>query len=59
MSDPCIRCGDQPAVTDLGYCSHCHWAVRAELERGFYELRTYLVGWLRFTDWLLSHGQTL
>ena len=44
------------AVDDLGYCGHCHWAVRAEIEEGFYQLREYLRSWARFTDWCDARG---
>jgi hypothetical protein len=49
--EPCVRCQDSPGVDDLGYCGHCHWSVRAEVEEGFYELRTYLRRWAEFRDW--------
>src|SRR5581483_3557946 len=51
MFEECIRCSEAPAVDDLGYCGHCHWAVRAEIEEGFYQLREYLRAWARFSDW--------
>lgn len=54
MAGECIRCADAPAVDEFGYCGHCHWAVKAECEEGFYRLREYLRGWARFDDWL--HG---
>ena len=38
MLQECIRCGDALAVDELGYCGHCHWAVRAEIEDGFHQL---------------------
>jgi hypothetical protein len=57
MSDECIRCNEAPAADELGYCVHCHWAVRAELEEGFYQLREYLRSWARFSDWCESRAQ--
>jgi hypothetical protein len=42
MVDECIRCNEVPAVDELGYCGHCHWAVRAEIEEGFCQIREYL-----------------
>jgi hypothetical protein len=51
MFDECIRCSSAPAVDELGYCGHCHWAVRAEVEEGLYQLREYLRSWARFSDW--------
>ena len=45
MWEECIRCNEAPAVDDQGYCGHCHWAVRAEVEEGFYQLREYLRRW--------------
>jgi hypothetical protein len=56
MFDDCIRCHEAPAVDELGYCGHCHWAVRAEIEEGFYELREYLRSWARFSDWCQARG---
>jgi hypothetical protein len=56
MFEECIRCGESPAVDELGYCGHCHWAVRAEVEEGFYRLREYLRAWARYTDWCSAHG---
>ena len=35
---------------------HCHWAVRAEVEEGLYEIREYLRAWARFDEWCVSHG---
>jgi len=56
MFDDCIRCNEAPAVDELGYCGHCHWAVRAETEEGFYQIREYLVKWARFEDWCREHA---
>ena len=56
MLEDCIRCTEAPAVDELGYCGHCHWAVRAEIEEGFYQLREYLRPWARFADWCDDHG---
>jgi hypothetical protein len=47
----CLRCGEAPRVDEQGYCGHCHWAVKAEIEEGFYHLREYLARWARFADW--------
>jgi hypothetical protein len=43
-------------VDELGYCGHCHWAVRAEIEEGLYQLREYLRSWARFADWCAARG---
>jgi hypothetical protein len=51
----CIRCGAAPAVDAEGYCGHCHWAVRAEIETGFVGLREYLAKWARFDEWRSAH----
>ena len=56
MSDECIRCCEAPAVDELGYCGHCHWAVCAEIEEGFYQICEYLGSWARFSDWCESRG---
>jgi hypothetical protein len=58
MLEECIRCGEAPPVDELGYCGHCHWAVRAELEDGFDQIREYLRSWARFSDWCESRAQT-
>jgi hypothetical protein len=47
--DDCIRCTEAPRVDEEGYCGH--WAVKAEIEEGFYQFRKYLAGWARFADW--------
>lgn len=52
----CIRCDEAPAVTEDGYCGHCHWAVRTEVDQGLYELGGYLTGWARFADYCDQHG---
>lgn len=55
--EECIRCNSARAVTDLGYCGHCHWAVRAEVEEGLWQLRQYLRAWVLYEDWCASHGR--
>ena len=52
----CIRCDEAPVVDDDGYCGHCHWAVRAEIEEGYYALREYLRAWARYADWCDARG---
>lgn len=54
--DACIRCDEALAVDELGYCGHCHWAVRAEIEEGFYALRVYLERQAMFSDYLANRG---
>jgi hypothetical protein len=49
--EDCICCREAPGVDEQGYCGHCHWAVRAEVEQGLYQLREYLHAWVRFADW--------
>ena len=56
MWEECIRCGQAPAVDDQGYCGHCHWAVRAEVEEGFYALREYLRAWASYGEWCEHRG---
>ena len=56
MYEECIRCGEAPAVDELGYCGHCHWAIRAEVEEGMADLRTYLSAWRRYADWCDERG---
>jgi hypothetical protein len=55
-TDTCIRCGEAPAVDLSGYCGHCHWAIRAEVEEGMADLRTYLSAWRRYADWCDERG---
>jgi hypothetical protein len=55
----CIRCGEAPRVDELGYCGHCHWAVRAEVEAGFRVLGEYLRAWALFMDWCAQRGQRI
>ncbi|HZR95147.1 MAG TPA: hypothetical protein VFA56_05600 [Gaiellaceae bacterium] len=52
----CIRCADAPAVDDLGYCGHCHWVVRVEVEEGIDELRRYLEAWSLYAEWCEERG---
>jgi hypothetical protein len=52
----CIRCGEAPQADENGYCGHCHWVVRAEIEAGFADLCEYLRAWARFSDWERAHG---
>jgi len=55
--DPCIRCSDAPQVDANGYCGHCHWVVRAEIETGYAALRAYLRAWAQFFEWCVRHGR--
>jgi hypothetical protein len=55
MFEDCIRCAEAPAVDELGYCGKCHWAVRAEIEDGFDQIRDYLRPWAEFGDWCETH----
>jgi hypothetical protein len=47
----CIRCGEAPPADEEVYCGHCYWKVRAEVQAGLYELRSYLARWQEFRDW--------
>jgi hypothetical protein len=51
----CIRCDEAPAVDENGYCGHCHWTVRAEVEEGLYLLRERLRKEVCFQEWLAKH----
>jgi hypothetical protein len=53
----CIRCDEAPIVDENGYCGHCHWAVRAEVEEGLYRLRERLRKEVRFQQWLARHPE--
>jgi ribosomal protein S27AE len=50
-ADACVRCGGMAVTDDVGYCGHCHWAVRAEIVEGLYDLRRYLTRWAEFREW--------
>jgi hypothetical protein len=41
-------------VDQHGYCCHCHWAVKFEVQDGIHKLREYLAAWARFADWCAS-----
>lgn len=56
MPEPCIRCHALPRADELGYCAHCFWAVRAEVEDGFYAMRDYLRRWSKFAAWCRARG---
>jgi hypothetical protein len=53
--ESCVRCGEVPAVKD-GLCGHCTWALAAEIETGFRQLRAYLQHWAEFRVWEREHG---
>jgi hypothetical protein len=55
----CIRCGEAPRVDEVGYCGHCHWAVRAEVAEGLQLLSEYLRPWALFIDWCAQRGQRM
>ena len=52
----CHKTSHHPKDAQHGYCGHCHWAVRAEVEEGLYAFREYLRAWARFDEWCVSHG---
>jgi hypothetical protein len=52
----CLLCEDALAVADSGYCKHCQWILRAEIEEGWRRLRRYLRSWASFRDWELAHA---
>lgn len=53
----CVRCGEAPGVDADGYCGHCHWVVRAEIEEGFHQLRERLRKEVGFQEWLARHPE--
>jgi hypothetical protein len=53
----CIRCDEAPIVDENGYCGHCHWVVRAEIEEGFSRLRERLRKEVSFQEWLARHPE--
>jgi hypothetical protein len=56
MKEPCIRCEVTYAIDELGFCGGCRWAVRAEIDEGFYRLQRYLMCWDRFRVWCADNG---
>ena len=50
----CIRGEEVPAIDQLGYCAHCHWVVKAEVERGLERLRRDLRLWTSYGGWCLE-----
>jgi hypothetical protein len=54
-ADVCVRCGGIAVTDEVGYCGHCHWAVRAEIAEGFSALRRYLACWAQFRAWEAGH----
>lgn len=55
MND-CTRCGNSPSVTEDGLCSHCTWAVQAEITTGLYQLGEYLRHWADYEVWCAAHA---
>ena len=53
----CIRCGEAAASDDFGYCGHCHWIIRSEVEEGLFQLRVRLRNEARFQEWLADHPE--
>jgi len=53
----CIRCDEAWVVDDDGYCAHCHWVVRAEVERGLYQFGERLRKEASFQQWLAQHPE--
>lgn len=56
MSGTCIRCQAGNAVDELELCRRCRWAVRIEIEEGFYRLQRYLLCWDRYRAWCADRG---
>ena len=52
----CLLCDESPAVDDAGFCGHRHWALRAEIEEGWFRMRNYLRKWANFRDWELANS---
>lgn len=53
----CIRCRDADPVDQHGYCGHCHWAIRSEIDQGLAQLHVYLGRHAGFRAWLADHGR--
>jgi hypothetical protein len=53
----CVRCDDEAAVDELGYCGPCHWISFLEVELGLDQLADYLVKWAQFADWCDAQGR--
>lgn len=61
----CIRCSYLEDVTppmaadNLGYCGHCHWAVKAEVQEGFYDIEEFLLRHAEFMKWCLENDRMI
>ena len=53
----CVRCDEQPAADELGYCGHCHWISLLEVHCGLEELGAYLFNWALFSEWCDRNGR--
>jgi hypothetical protein len=51
----CIRCDSTPVVDTAGYCVHCYWAVKAEVQEGLSQLGEYLRKRALFDNWCATH----
>lgn len=47
----CIRCREEEAVEELGYCPGCAVHARVEFVIGFRQLTDYLGLWAALDDW--------
>lgn len=50
-AEPCLRCGEAPAIDKAGMCGHCHWLTRLDIDRGLREFEIHLTKHARFDDW--------
>lgn len=54
----CIRCDDKaPAADKLGYCGLCHWAAKAEVVDGSFDLKDFLENHAKFLDWCAENNR--
>jgi hypothetical protein len=53
----CIHCDEAPAVSEDGYCGHCHWAVKILVVEGLYDLLDYLESdpHVAYVQWCREH----
>jgi hypothetical protein len=52
----CIRCGENRATGERGFCASCVFAIRAEIESGLARLDEYLGSWAKYEQWCEQRG---
>jgi hypothetical protein len=55
----CLWCRESEAISARGYCVHCSFVVRAEVENGLRRLGEYLAAWMAFERWCAEHNSLI